>query len=228
MIISFLALVLCSAWTCGRQESNEEIVPALNETAKLCPENASYKENQGQISFEFRLMNTKGEITNCFKEGEDVLFQVLAVSKSDTALTWGDRYDNFDTGTVFQVYQKDNNGVEQLVSEPKKGVFCTRVLNIPIPAKDTVKMFTSWGNTAELLLNKLPRTSYRKNAQYFWHSLRGDNTLLKKGSYEVVFNFQITLIQGVLVFKNNGTTYDFVETTKESKLFKTTLNFQVN
>lgn len=90
-------------------------------------------------------------------------------------------------------------------------------------------MFTSWGNTAELMFNQLPRTSYLKNAQCIWNALSEDNTLLKKGSYEVSFNFQVTLIQGILVFKNDGTpTYSFVETTKESKPFKTTLNFQVN
>jgi hypothetical protein len=178
MIYYLLLLLLCSAFTCSRTENNEEIVPV---STKLCPEDASYKENQGQITFEFRLMNTKGQVTNCFKEGEDVLFQWLAINNMDTSLIWGNSYDNFETGDRLQLYVKNSNGTKILLSKPKKGVFCHKISNISIPAKDTVKMFTSWGDKVETVLNGVrPFDFFIKKSYCFWNALGGGiNSYLK-------------------------------------------------
>jgi hypothetical protein len=222
-----LLLMLCSAWACSyRTEKIEEVEP-VNPPNMLCPDKASTKEDQGEIAFEFRLMNTKGQVTNCFKEGEDVLFQVLAINQSDTALTWGDHYDDYETGYVFQVYQKDSEGINRLISNPVKGIFCTKRLNTHIREKDTVKMFTSWGNTVDAIYSRSTVSLYSKNHQCYWKSLSGDNRPLKRGHYEVAFNFQITLTSKIVV-KNNPLSYELIDIGKVPKKINTTLSFQVN
>ncbi|SFF40622.1 hypothetical protein [Thermoflexibacter ruber] len=230
-LVVYLGLVfaVCTAWTCSREESKEEIVPAEN--TSLCPEKASYKENQGQISFEFRLMNSKGQVTNCFKEGEDVLFQLLMINNTKDALDWAWQDESFDSSDLLKVYKLNGNNRLRVGQKQQTGEFCHQVFNWSIKPQDTIKVATSWLGTSKSSFDDRQYIqmlgSFIKSSPCYWSYLSSPDKPIQKGNYQVEFYINFPLIKGENVFKE-GVIVGWKETSREIKLFKATLNFQVN
>jgi hypothetical protein len=223
-----LLLMLCSAWACSyRTEKIEEVEP-VNPPNMLCPDKASAKEDQGEIAFEFRLMNTKGQVTNCFKEGEDVLFQLLMVNNTSERIHWAWQDKTFDASDLLKVYQVKDGAITRVGEQQKTGEVCYQVLHWGIQPQDTIKVATSWlGKSKTSFDDRQLLNPFIKNSPCHWAYLSSPDKPMKKGSYQVVFSIDFPLIKGENIFQN-GVITDWKETSRELKKFNTTLSFQVN
>ena len=84
-----------------------------------CKEEVDIDSNS--VKFEFRLLNSDGEQSNVFEEGENIVFSFLIINEGNKDLFF--QQESFNTTEFLKVYENTSEGNVNAIGKPYKSIF---------------------------------------------------------------------------------------------------------